>query len=99
MSYTHVVVDGVLAKRQAAAMQEFDYAAFNERQAMLADQHDHYAEIRHTRETTERARKERKVVRLNKQYAKLMDAWAAEKTFETFCAIEDLEETLVKLLG
>jgi hypothetical protein len=41
----------------------------------------------------------KKIAKLNKEYAQLMDAWATEKTFETFCRLEDIEETLVKILG
>ena len=99
MSYLNVVADGVLAKRQVVAMQEFDYEAFNAQAAAFVDQQEHYREIRAAKAKKQQVWKQKKVTKLNKEYAQLLDAWAAEKTFETFCKLEDIEETLVKILG
>lgn len=91
--------DGTLGARMASAVVAFNYEAFNVQQAALADQQEHYHEIREAKARKQRIWKQKKVVKLNKEYAQLMDAWATEKTFETFCRLEDIEETLVKILG
>jgi hypothetical protein len=99
MSYLNVIADGVLAKRQAVAMQEFDYEAFNVQQAALADQQEHYREVREQKAKRAATTKKNQARKLNKEYDALMDSWMKEKTFDVFCRMEEIEETLVKILG
>lgn len=99
MSYLNVIADGVLAKRQAVAMQEFDYEAFNIQQAALADQQEHYREVREQKAKRAAATKRNTVRKLNKEYDDLMNQWMSNKTFEVFCRMEEIEESLVKILG
>jgi len=91
--------DGTLGARMASAAMTFNYEAFNAQQAALADQQEHYHEVREANARKQRIGKQKKVAKLNKEYAQLMDAWTTEKTFETFCRLEDIEEILVKILG
>lgn len=99
MSDLYICPDGTLGARRTGRTQEFNYEAFNAHQAALADQQEHYREVRERKAKREAATKRNTVRKLNKEYDDLMTQWANQKTFEVFCRIEEIEETLVKILG
>jgi predicted NAD-dependent protein-ADP-ribosyltransferase YbiA (DUF1768 family) len=91
--------DGTLGARMASAAVPFNYEAFNAQQARLADQQEHYREIREKKAKAAKATQRNQTRKLNKEYDQLMDSWMKEKTFDVFCRMEEIEETLVKILG
>lgn len=75
MSYINVIADGVLAKRQVSTMREFDYEAFNEQQAALADMDEaNHKRVQEKADAWKRSQK-RKAKKLQSEYNLLMDEW------------------------